>query len=260
MFPVLHIGPLAIQAPGLFLLAGLWLGMSLTERYSVQFGVKKAHLSDVIFWSVLVGLLAARLTYAAQHPAAYLSAPLSLFALDDAALTAWGGFAGAGLAALVLAQRREIPRLALLDALTPLFAVLGAAIPLANLASGNGYGIPTALPWGIPLWGATRHPVQVYEFIAEVLILMGVWPPSGDRSSRLDGRVFLRFAAFTAGARLFLGVFRADLPALVGGLRIAQVAAWGVLAVSLWGLNRPLSATQEGDETRQEPSPGQESP
>ncbi|RMF47996.1 MAG: hypothetical protein D6755_04430 [Anaerolineae bacterium] len=245
MFPILHIGPLAVQAPGLFLLAGLWLGMSLAERHSLQFGVRKAHLSDVVFWGTLAGLLAARLTFVVQHAEAYLHAPLSVFALDSAALTPWGGFVGAGLIALGLAQRRGIALWALLDALTPLFAVLGIAIPLANLASGNGYGIPTALPWGIPLWGATRHPVQVYEFIAGVLILMDVWPSYGSVPPRPDGRTFLRFVALTAGARLFLGVFRADVPALVGGLRVTQVAAWLVLAAALFFTHRQTSQPEE---------------
>ena len=36
---------------------------------------------------------------------------------------------------------------------------------LANLANGNAYGLPTDLPWGVYLWNATRHPVQIYALI-----------------------------------------------------------------------------------------------
>ncbi len=234
MFPVLHLGPLSIQAPGLFLLLGLWLGMSLSEQHSLQFGLRKTHVSNIAGSAVLAGLLGARLAYAAEHPAAYLASPWSLFSLDNSAFAAWGGAAGGLLGALVYLQRQGLSWGVALDALTPLFAVMGLALPLANLASGSGYGIPTAAPWGIELWGTTRHPVQVYEFIAGALILMEMWPSYGIEPPRPAGRTFLRFAALSAGARLVLGVFRADMPALIGGLRSGQALAWLVLAAALY--------------------------
>jgi len=234
MFPVLRLGPLSIQAPGLFLLLGLWLGMGLAERHSLQFGLKKTHVSGLVGSAILAGLLGARLAYAAEHPAAYLASPWSLLSLDSSAFAAWGGAAGGLLGALVYLQRQHLRWGTALDALTPLFAVMGLAIPLANLASGSGYGIPTTRPWGIELWGTTRHPVQVYEFIAGALILMEVWPSYGIEPLRPAGRTFLRFTAWSAGARLVLGVFRADMPALVGGLRSGQVLAWLALAAALY--------------------------
>lgn len=40
MLPILPIGPLAIQFPGLVILLGLWLGLSLAEQ-SVQSHVQR---------------------------------------------------------------------------------------------------------------------------------------------------------------------------------------------------------------------------
>jgi len=44
---------------------------------------------------------------------------------------------------------------------------------------------------------------------------------------------FLLFAALTAGARLFLEAFRGDSTLILGGLRLAQVIAWVMLAATL---------------------------
>ncbi len=52
------------------------------------------------------------------------------------------------------------------------------AVPLANLASGDAFGAPSSLPWAIELWGAARHPVQIYEAVAAGLILW-VCRPAG---------------------------------------------------------------------------------
>lgn len=237
MFPILRIGPLALPAGEFILLLGLWLGMSLSERHSPRFGVRKALVSDAVFGALLAGLVMARLAYVSEHLDAYLRNPSNLFSLDRAAFSAWGGFVGAALAGFVIAQRKKTSYLALLDALTPLFATLGAALPLANLASGAAYGTPTHLPWGISLWGAVRHPTQGYELLAGLFILAYVWHLSNTESPLPVGVTFLRFVALSAGAKVFLWAFRADLPILVGGLRSGQVLAWVVLAFSLWAIN-----------------------
>ena len=117
-----------------------------------------------------------------------------------------------------------------LDALTPLFAVLMVGLALSHLAAGTAFGSPTELPWGIELWNATRHPTQLYELIAALLILTTTWLRNAVRASGSD---FFSFTALTAGARLFLETFRGDSSLIVGGLRLAQVLAWTSLFVSL---------------------------
>jgi phosphatidylglycerol:prolipoprotein diacylglycerol transferase len=134
------------------------------------------------------------------------------------------------LVALVYGQQRNLPLWSTLDALTPLFAVLALGLGLAHLASGSAFGKETSLPWGIQLWGATRHPSQVYEIIASLSILGLLLFRKPDSS---PGVFFLTFAALTSGARLFLEAFRGDSTIIFGGLRSAQVLAWIVLAVSM---------------------------
>jgi prolipoprotein diacylglyceryltransferase len=53
------------------------------------------------------------------------------------------------------------------------------------------------------------------------------------KSESPPGILFLNFSALTAGARLFLEAFRGDSALMFGGLRLAQVIAWIVLALVL---------------------------
>jgi len=48
----------------------------------------------------------------------------------------------------------------------------------------------------------------------------------------------LLFGALSAGAWLFIEAFRGDSVVLPNGVRVAQIAAWLVLTVSLWGLGK----------------------
>jgi prolipoprotein diacylglyceryltransferase len=45
VFPILQVGPLAIQLPGLFLLGGIWVGTWMLDREAPKHGVSGSALS-----------------------------------------------------------------------------------------------------------------------------------------------------------------------------------------------------------------------
>ena len=238
MLPIIQIGPLALPAPGLAIIAGIWIGLTVSERYARRFEVDPNQLYNLVFIALMAGIIGARLAYAVRFPAAFAASPISLLSRDLNLLDPWGGIAVGGLAALVYGQRKGMDLWSTMDALTPGLAVLGVAWGLANLASGNAYGTPTQLPWGIELWGAHRHPTQIYQTLLALLILVVILPGTRLIRMQLSGGRFLIFLALSAGARLFLESFRGDSVLILGGIRLAQVLAWLVLAGSLWGLAR----------------------
>jgi phosphatidylglycerol:prolipoprotein diacylglycerol transferase len=110
---------------------------------------------------------------------------------------------------------------------------MAIAIGISHLASGNAFGKPTDLPWGIHLWGATRHPSQIYEIILATLALIAVLFMDKSRWVKIPGIIFLVFISLTALSRLFLEAFRGDSFLLAIGFRLPQVIAWVILAVCL---------------------------
>ena len=63
MLPILQIGPLAIQTPGLILLGGLWLGLSLSERHARRYKVDPGVLYNLVFLLLIVGILGADILF-----------------------------------------------------------------------------------------------------------------------------------------------------------------------------------------------------
>lgn len=249
MLPILQIGPLAIQMPGLVILAGIWVGLSLSERQAPRSGTNANDLYNLAFIGLISGLIGARLAYIARYPAAFTSNLLSMISLNPGLLDPWGGTAFGMILALIYGQRKKMRLWGTLDALTPALAVFMIALGLSHLASGNAFGNPTSLPWGIDLWGARRQPTQIYEIILAAIIFWIIWSNRGKVDSRLPGEYFLAFTAMSAAARLLLEGFRGD-SALIGSIRSAQVAAWLVLAASLWGLGRLLKRQKTSHEPK----------
>lgn len=237
MFPVIQLGPFSLPAPGLFLLLGVWVGLTIAERLAPRFRANPNQLYNLVFTVLIAGVIGARLSYVVQHLDAFIKSPLSLFSLNPGLLDPWGGAAVGLIAGLIYIQRKQIPLWPTLDALTPFLAVMWIALGLSNLASGKAFGMETQLPWGIDLWGAIRHPTQIYQILAGAVILGLIWPRSSAANAiqRIVGETFWAFLALSAGAWMMIEAFRGDSILLLGGFRSAQIIAWILLAFSLWG-------------------------
>jgi prolipoprotein diacylglyceryltransferase len=177
--------------------------------------------------------------YAVRHLDIFVDAPLSLLSLNPGFLDPSSGYAIGFIAAIIYGNRRGIPFWPTMDALTPMFAVISVAYWLSQFASGDSYGIETQLPWGVQLWGANRHPTQIYYTINAVVNLGIIWSINKQRkhASYWNGKVFLTFLVLSSVMYLFWDAFRDDSKILLDGVRRTQVAAWFVLISSLIGIN-----------------------
>jgi len=232
MFPFLRIGPLLIQIPGLALLAGVWAGMTLIEKEALHLKLNTTTTLNSIFYGLFGGLIGARLIYAVQHLNTYLANPLSLFSLSTSTLNPLAGLIIGVVITYLFGRRQKLPLRPTLNALAPGLAVMMIAIGVANIFSGNSYGSPTHLSWAIYLWGEYRHPTQVYETVAALIVFV-IWKmiPTESQSS---GFSFLQVVALSAGARIFLEAFRGDSLIWPGGFRAAQVIALMILTVAIY--------------------------
>ena len=235
MLPFLRIGPFTLQAPGLALLVGVWIGSSLAEKEAARLRLNAADIYNLIFYCLVAGVVGARLAYAARYLSAYLANPISLLALTPATLwPAAGMVIGLAVAAL-FGWRRRLPLRPTLDALAPGLAALMVALGVAHFLSGDAFGAPATLPWAIHLWDDDRHPSQVYETLAALAVLALAWKrPLGIGR----GLNFVLVVALSAAARVFLEAFRGDSVVWAGGFRAAQVVGLVLLAACLWLLRR----------------------
>lgn len=227
----------------ILVVAALWIGLALAEKRSERHGVSKDALNNIVFYSLFGYLLGGRILFALANYPSFADSPLNLFSLNIDLFDSASGLLSAILVGVVYSKRQNLPLWNTLDALTPSLAFIAIGLHLSHLTAGTAFGSPTTLPWGIDLWNATRHPTQIYELIASLIIFALIW----FRKSELSpGVLFLNFAALTAGARLFLEAFRGDSTLIFGGLRLGQVVAWVVLATAIYLMQSVFQKTKVG--------------
>jgi len=235
MFPILQLGPLAIQIPGLLLLVGLWIGTLLVEREAVRYKLDPGKVSTMIFVALVAGIVGARLGYALEYIDLYVGEPLSLLALNLNTLAPFEGIALGLIAAMVYGQRKGLSLLPTLDTLTLGAAIFAIFVALAHLSSGDAFGAPTDVPWAIPLWGADRHPAQVYELLGAVGVMFIILKIR--KKPFAAGFIFTLFVALSAFSRLYLEGFRGDSLIIFDSIRGAQLASFAVMILALLALH-----------------------
>lgn len=231
MFPFLRLGPFLIQMPLLALLLGVFIGLSVAEKEAGKLRLKPELIYNLVFYSLLAGIIGARLGYASRFISTYFQDPLALFSLSLNTLSPSDGLIIALIVAIVYGTRQQLPLRPTLDALAPGLAIFMIFLGISHFLDGSAYGAPSQVPWAIYQWGAYRHPSQVYEILVAIGILFAM-------RKRLFGKLkggnnFALTLALFAASRLFLEAFRGDSLIIYGGVRTAQVIALVVLLFAL---------------------------
>ncbi len=249
MFPTINLGSLSIPAPELILLLGFWLSSILAERNAKRFKVDPNLVEKVLWICLLAGLLGARLSYIARSSTAFRGNLLSIFSLNPNLLDPVGGLLISAAVGFIYISHQRISFWAFLDSLTPFFALLTTALSLSNFASGSGFGSSTSLPWGIYLWGDFRHPVQIY-YLAGGLVTLYIILAIKQYNVYQAGYTFILFISLTSGFRLFFYGFQESGIVVADGIRLAQLAYWMILSISLVLLSKLFLPTrmEESDE------------
>jgi len=212
----------------ILLLLATWIGLSLAEKHTERHGVSKEDLNNITFYGLIAFVIGGRLSFVLQNMPAFIKSPLGIISINPDIFDPLGALAVTFIVAFIYGQRRGLLFWNTLDALTLYFAILSIGIGLSHLAAGTAFGKETDLPWGIDLWNATRHPTQIYETLASLLIFGLVW---FQKQNPRPGILFLTYVTLTSASALFIQAFRGDSTLIFNGLRQEQVIAWVALAV-----------------------------
>ena len=276
MLPVLQLGGLALPMPPLALLLGLYIALDISQKQAVRRKLNGDRVYNIGFNSLVIGLLSARLAFVLANLNTYLQIrPVSrmLISFVTPLLGSEIGWVGliVGIAAAAFFMRRhKISWVSALDA----YAIGGSFFVItlwaAHLLSGDSYGVQTSLPWGINLWGASRHPTQIYSLIIStgVFWFLRRVEPAPDRSKKkkkkksfqggkgrfrprapYEGYVAILFVLLTSLTILLLEPLRADSPVIAGGIRVWQIGALVTLVIALGLLARQAPPRPQEDKT-----------
>lgn len=245
MYPVLFkIGPIPIHSYGLMIaiayLVGLWIALKEANRKNIDSKL----ISDFAIYAIIFGILGARLAYVFFFDFKYyLTHPLEIVAIWQGGLVLYGGIFGGLLAGIWFIKRHRLNFWKFADTFAPSLIIGQAIGRIGCFLSGDGYGKPTQLPWGIrfpsdSLAGmrfsqAPVHPTQIYEMVLNLGIFFILWKMR--KRKTFDGFMILSYLILYSIVRFFLEFVRGDTMDLWNNsfVSVAQLVSIVVIAVSL---------------------------
>lgn len=256
MHPVLfEFGPVVVRYYGLMYVVALLVGMWLVRKESdrLGLGLSKDDVANYGLYTLIAGIVGARIYYVAFNWPYYSQYPLQIPAIWRGGLAIHGGVIAGVLYGIWFARRRGIPVWRLGDAVAPAL-VLGQAFGrFGNFMNGDAHGAPTTAPWGIvfpetSVAGADTlrrygqnlptHPTMLYELLFNLAWFALLW--NLRKRPHKDGFIFASYLILYSAGRFVVESFRAD-SLMLGGLRAAQVASIVLIAVcAFWILRSRL--------------------
>ena len=243
MFPTISFGGLVLPTAGLVYILGAWLVLSIIERAAKALDLDAESTYGLAAIMLAASFIGARLVFIVLHWSAFQENLIGIVWPLTSGYHFLGGLFFGVAAGLLYGRAKQLPFGATLDALAPGLLVATIVVSLADFLGGPGYGIVTALPWGIDIFGIQRHPVQFYEILIALTGLLAWW--WGFKHRRQEGQLFLIALVVFAAGRLFVDAFRANSPLSETGYHMVQIAALAVVLVGGYLLSRIMTLSDE---------------
>ena len=223
------------------------------------------YIYELTSWAILIGIVGCRVGFVVQEWPRYAADPIRVFYLREGGMTILGGIIASSVVLGYYFYSRKIAFLNVLDLLAAP-TLLGMAVGrFGCIMHGCCYGKICEVPWSFTypegvlgaLAAGPRHPTQVYEMIAD-LILMGFVIWSFSRFKFAGQALYTAICGY--GMIRFSNEFLRDDGVPMGPLTGAQWAALAFTVIGALGLlgvfgKPPIDASWQVPPDTTEPEP-----
>lgn len=226
------------------MLAAIALSIHIGRRY---LNIEKEKIFDLAFWLIIAGLIGARLYDVLLQLPYYFNHPWQILQIWQGGLAIHGGIIGGLVVIYFFSKRYQLGFFKLTSLVAPGLALGQAIGRWGNYFNQELFGLPTNLPWGIPIITEQRplnylsseffHPTFLYEsigclIIVAILLSMYTW---AKKKQQIEKKFYVWLTAIYVISysllRFFLEFIRLDETPYLIGLRWPQIIS--LLAIML---------------------------
>lgn len=237
-----HLGPLAVRWYGIIIACGILVGYLIAQREAKKRGFPEDALIDIVVWSVIIGIICARIYYVAFEWGYYSQHPAEIPMIMNGGIAIHGGLIGALTTGFILAKRKGYSFFQLADIAAPSIILAQGIGRWGNFMNQEAHGpevaksfleqlhLPNFIIEQMHIDGVYYHPTFLYESLWNILgfiILMLL------RRHLKVGQTFLLYAIWYSIGRFFIEGMRTDSLMLTEHFKMAQVISVSIIIVSI---------------------------
>jgi phosphatidylglycerol:prolipoprotein diacylglycerol transferase len=200
---LLHSGHLLLPTFGVLAALGLMAALTLSLRTAKIVGLSPDRLWDASLFTLLSAFVLSRLLLIVTNLHSFLAYPILLLTVPSLTAT---GIVLTLVATLVYLRLHHLQFLDTFDAWSPCATLIWAFLALGHFAEGSDAGLPSTLPWAMPIPPdhTPLHPVALYAAIAAAILTLILLRQLKHRS---QSGTILATALAAAGTLQFLLTF-----------------------------------------------------
>ncbi|WP_241152385.1 prolipoprotein diacylglyceryl transferase [Vaginisenegalia massiliensis] len=170
-----ELGPFSVRWYGIIIGCGILIAYKMFSQQVKEHGLDLEWATDVMFWSILLGFVGARLYYVLFRWDYYQAHPDQIIQVWQGGLAIYGGVLVGGLTAYLLTKRAQISARLMGDMAAPALMVAQAIGRWGNFVNQEAHGGPIQrsllAAWHLPefvieqmkIEGVYYHPTFLYE-------------------------------------------------------------------------------------------------
>jgi len=246
--PVLfHYGIITIYWYGLFIVLGIISALILILSLAKKFDIDSEKIWDLSFYLVLFGIIGARVYEIFLEWPYYSSHPTQIIKIWEGGLAIHGALIAGAITLFFFIKKNKLNFWQLMAIVTPGLALGQALGRFGNWFNQELFGLPTNLPWGIPIALENRplafinqeffHPTFLYESVGSLLIAILLFTLLNRQKNNLTKKVAMRVGAcylfLYSLLRFFLEFIKVDVTPIFLGLRWPQVISLIIIVIAI---------------------------
>lgn len=220
-----------IPVYGLLIACAIGMAVALCEKECRRRGMKEDMGIDMALFAVPMAIVGARLYYVIFQWPYFARDPWAILRIWEGGLAIYGAVIGGAVGLAILAARRKMRYLTLLDIVAPV-VILGQCIGRwGNFFNGEAYGYQVTnaalqfFPLSVQVDGSWHLATFFYESCWNALGFVLLWRYR--KHIRLDGDVFFGYLLWYGAGRLFIEGLRTDSLMLMN-MRVSQLLSLGM--------------------------------
>ncbi len=253
------IGKLEVRWYGIIIVTGIILAFIYAAWRAKAHGISFDDMLDVAIYTVLAGIVGARLYYVLTTLGNYHSF-LEVIAIWNGGIAIYGAIIGGGIALFITCKVKKLSWRKLFDCVAPGVMIAQAIGRWGNFFNGEAYGATPSesnplyfLRMGLQHEGWSQEYFYQPDFLYE-----SVWNLIGFiiinllyKKKKYDGQIFLMYITWYGFGRMFIEGTRTD-SLYVGVFRISQVVGFicfvaGTVMLIVFGIRARKAVLAEGD-------------
>ncbi len=236
------IGPISVFYYGIVIALAIIAALYITTKLAKRQSIDSETIFDMATWLLVGGIVGARLYEVILELPYYLKSPQAIIQVWQGGLAIHGALLGGLLALLFFTRRRKINFWQLLSLALPGVAIAQAIGRWGNWFNQELFGLPTNVPWSIPISITNRpagfetfiyfHPTFLYESLGCLVIGLVLYYMV---RQQFQTKVIVGYYALLYGLLRFgLEFIKIDQTPVVAGLRWPQVISLLLIGLGIF--------------------------